>query len=149
MVPGAAFALAVLRINCLVAGCCAGRISQLPWALRFPAGSPPWYAQTLAGRIPFDAAASLPVHPLQVYFLLLALALGILALWWLARRAYDGQLVLLFLALHEGGKALLEPLRQPPVPQLEVVSAAVAVAASLTLLAVWARARVRAGLEAA
>lgn len=149
MVPGAAFALAFLRIDCLLAGCCAGRVSHLPWAVSFPAASRPWYAHIASGLVPRDAAASLPVHPLQIYFLLLALLLGVLALWWLPRRSYDGQLVLLFLALHEGAKFLLEFLRDPPLPQLQVVSLGVSLAATLALVTIWVRGRLlQARLEA-
>jgi phosphatidylglycerol:prolipoprotein diacylglycerol transferase len=148
MVPGAAFALATLRVDCLLTGCCSGRVCNLPWAITFPPGSRPWYAHVALGLIPRDAGASLPVHPLQLYFLLLALSLGLLALWWLPRRAYDGQVVLLFLALHEGSKFLLELLRDPPLLQLQGVSLAVSLAATLTLAALWVRARSHARLEA-
>jgi phosphatidylglycerol:prolipoprotein diacylglycerol transferase len=148
MVPGAAFALAILRIDCLLAGCCSGRVCNLPWAIQFPPGSRPWYAHAALGLIPRDAGASLSVHPLQIYFLLLALSLGLLALWWLPRKAYDGQVLLLFLALHEGAKFLLEFLRDPPLPQLQTVSLAVSLTATLALAAIWARGRAHARLEA-
>lgn len=148
MVPGAAFALAILRVDCLLTGCCSGRVCNLPWAITFPSGSRPWYAQVALGLIPRDAAASLAVHPLQIYFLLLALSLGLLALWWLPRKAYDGQVVLLFLALHEGAKFGLEFLRDPPLPQIQAVSLAVSLAATLALAVLWAREPSRARMEA-
>jgi len=144
MVPGAAFAISFLRIDCLLAGCCAGSTSQLPWAMTFPAGSRPWYEQLQAGVLSPGAVASLPVHPLQIYFLLLSLALGLFALWWLPRKSYDGQVVLFFLALHEGGKFLLEFLRYPPLPAIQIASLAVSLTATLALVAIWARGRLQA-----
>jgi len=149
MVPGAAFAIAFLRIDCFLAGCCLGNLSDLPWAVSFPAGSRPWYGQVAAGLIARDAAASLPLHPLQLYFLALSLLAGLLALWWLPRRAYDGQVVLGFLALHEGGKFLLEFLRAPAVPEIRLVSLVVSVTATLALAAIWLRARLGSRLEPA
>jgi phosphatidylglycerol:prolipoprotein diacylglycerol transferase len=149
MVPGAAFAIAFLRIDCFLAGCCLGRVSEVRWAVRFPAGSRPWYEQVAAGLIARDASASLPLHPLQLYFLGLSLLAGLLALWWLPRRAYDGQVVLLFLTFHEGGKFLLEFLRAPAVPEVQLVSFAVSASATLALGAIWLRGRLGTRLEAA
>lgn len=148
LVPSAGFALATLRIDCFLAGCCAGHPTQLPWAVRFPAGSNPWYTQVLAGLIPTSAPHALPAHPLQIYFLLLALAVGALALWWLPRKSYDGQVLLLFLAVHELGKSALEFLRDPPLPQLQIVSLVIGLAASAALVAIHLRSRSPARLEA-
>jgi len=141
LVPGAAFSLAIIRVDCLLAGCCAGGVSHLPWAIHFPAGSKPWYAQVTEGLISITAASTLPVHPLQLYFLFTAVGVGALALWWLPRRAYDGQVALLFLAVHELAKFGLEFLREPRILQLQLVSLAIGVAASIALLAIHLRAR--------
>lgn len=109
--PGIALALAGVRVSCLLAGCCFGVESDLPWAITFPRGSLAVGVQMAAGRLPVGAAHSLPVHPLQVYFGLLALGVGVLLLWRRRHKTYDGQIVLLFLAIHETGKGLLEFLR--------------------------------------
>jgi phosphatidylglycerol:prolipoprotein diacylglycerol transferase len=34
------------RIGCLMNGCCYGKCSDVPWAIRFPYGSPAFYSQT-------------------------------------------------------------------------------------------------------
>jgi len=34
------------RIGCLMNGCCYGKCSDVPWAVRFPYGSPAFYSQT-------------------------------------------------------------------------------------------------------
>src|SRR5215813_8931930 len=66
--PAIALAMAVVRVGCLLQGCCFGSVTSLPWGIRFPANSPAWNAHLERGWIGLDSAASLPVHPLQVYF---------------------------------------------------------------------------------
>ena len=78
--PGIAFCLATLRIDCLLRGCCSGSVCSLPWAIRFPAGSPAWRQHIAEGLVATEAAQSLAVHPLQLYFLLASLATAIFCL---------------------------------------------------------------------
>ena len=47
--PGLALGLALGRLGCLMNGCCYGGLCELPWALSFPAGSPPYYSQIARG----------------------------------------------------------------------------------------------------
>jgi len=140
-VPGGAFAISILRVDCLLSGCCGGGVCSLPWAIRFPKGSPVWSQQTLEGLIAPSAGSSLAVHPLQIYFLISSALLGALALWLLPRKRFDGQVVLLFLLLHEAIKALLERLRVPLIPELQRASVGVAVGAGLLLIVLWIRSR--------
>jgi len=67
MTPSLALGLAITRIGCFLAGCNFGRTSALPWAVRFPAGSPAWSQQVAAGLLSADFPLSLPVHPTQLY----------------------------------------------------------------------------------
>src|SRR5574340_151815 len=113
---------------------CFGVPARLPWAVRFPAGSHPWADEVAKGLIPPNALASLPVHPLQLYFLLLAFLVGAFLLWLQPRKQFDGQVVLLYLALHEPGKFLLEFLRAQPAPHVQLLSLAFAVIAWSVLL---------------
>jgi phosphatidylglycerol---prolipoprotein diacylglyceryl transferase len=142
------FGLAVVRLGCLAAGCCFGTVSDLPWAIRFPLGTQAATVHLSLGLIGPGATASLAVHPLQIYFMLLHLAVGGLLLWFERRKAYDGQLLLLGLLLGQGGKALLEGFRQPipgvPVLHLRVASAVLAAAAAVALVAMSVRMRRRA-----
>jgi phosphatidylglycerol:prolipoprotein diacylglycerol transferase len=102
-VPALAF-MAVVRIGCFLAGCCFGDVSghaaevgtigdaalrsqvqtlpllsraELPWAVRFPAGSFAAQQHAALGLVPADAA-SLPVHPVQLYETVLLAALCLL-----------------------------------------------------------------------
>jgi len=49
--PSLAIGLALGRIGCFLNGCCYGGPSDLPWAVRFPAGSPPYESQLQRGTL--------------------------------------------------------------------------------------------------
>lgn len=130
----AAVALVFIRFGCFLNGCCFGRLSSLPWAMRFPRGSwVSWYHRT-HGWIGADAAASLPVHPLQLYFLLAAMGTFLLVEQQRRRCRPAGQLQLLFYALFFGSTALLEPFRQNRL----TLNLTLTVAASLVAVAMLA-----------
>lgn len=71
--PGVAIGAAVGRIGCFLNGCCHGSVCDLPWAVRFPAGSHAWVRQYNEGRIAPGEPLSLPVHPTQLYSMAAAL----------------------------------------------------------------------------
>jgi phosphatidylglycerol:prolipoprotein diacylglycerol transferase len=111
-VTGVATALVFVRAGCFLNGCCFGRASSLPWAITFPRQSWVFWYHRSHGWVPAGAQHSLPVHPLQLYFLVAALLmLGVLL--WQRRRAWrEGQTQMLFYALFFASTALLEPLRE-------------------------------------
>ena len=119
--PGFALALAIGRVGCLMMSCCHGSVCHLPWAWSFPRGSIAWYSFVHSGEIPWSATASLPVHPLPLYFLIVEVALFALCLWLQKRKHFDGQVLLIFLALHGPIKAALEFLRHDYHPLHQVV----------------------------
>jgi phosphatidylglycerol:prolipoprotein diacylglycerol transferase len=49
--PSLVLGLAIGRIGCLLNGCCFGGPCELPWAVTFPAGSPPFARQMEQGEI--------------------------------------------------------------------------------------------------
>jgi phosphatidylglycerol:prolipoprotein diacylglycerol transferase len=132
--PSFAFALVVVRVGCLLAGCCAGAASDLPWAISFPARSQVWHAHLGAGLIGPDAAHSLTVHPLQLYFAGLSLTLGLFALQLERRSRFDGQVFLAFVAAYGAGQFLLEFLRARPLPHVQYLCGVFAVIAVLMLV---------------
>lgn len=73
-------ALCFARLGCFLGGCDYGKVTSLPWAVRFPAGSPAWHDHVASGLVAGDRAASLPVHPTQLYEAALGLAVVGLAL---------------------------------------------------------------------
>ncbi|HEV3136812.1 MAG TPA: prolipoprotein diacylglyceryl transferase family protein, partial [Pirellulales bacterium] len=48
--PGVVLGVALGRIGCFLNGCCYGGISDLPWAVTFPANSPAYFDQALHGE---------------------------------------------------------------------------------------------------
>jgi phosphatidylglycerol:prolipoprotein diacylglycerol transferase len=105
--------LAFGRMGCLLAGCCFGAESSLPWAMRFPPRSPAseaeWKAHTLGSMDEWSHA----VHPTQVYESAASLAIAAFCLFWVhPRKRYDGQVFAVFLALYAGARFLLEMLRR-------------------------------------
>jgi phosphatidylglycerol:prolipoprotein diacylglycerol transferase len=94
--------LSLGRMGCLLEGCCFGAPSPLPWALRFPPGSP---AATRFGAV--------TVHPTQIYESLGALVISGVCLFLVhPRKRYDGQVLVAFLILYAVLRALLEILRR-------------------------------------
>jgi phosphatidylglycerol:prolipoprotein diacylglycerol transferase len=51
LVPGMLLGLALGRVGCFLNGCCYGGVCDLPWAVRFPVGSPPFVQQLEEGRV--------------------------------------------------------------------------------------------------
>ena len=104
-------ALAFARLGCFLAGCDYGKVSWVPWAVRFPAGSPAWRDHVRAGLIAVDRPTSLPVHPTQLYEAGLGLAIVAIALWASRRPRRDGQLFVLAAATYAIGRLMIETLR--------------------------------------
>ncbi len=104
-------ALVFARVGCFLAGCDYGKVSSLPWAVRFPPGSPAWRDHVHAGLISADRAASLPVHPTQLYEALLGLAIIAIAIVVGRHRRKDGQVFLAAAATYAIGRLVIETLR--------------------------------------
>jgi len=103
--------LLVLRIGCFLAGCCWGKVSEWPMAISFPAGSLAWEQHVALGMIGSDTARSLPVHPTQLYELVLVA--GLLAVLVRIERLAlrPGKLALFTLSGYSGLRFLLEFVR--------------------------------------
>jgi phosphatidylglycerol:prolipoprotein diacylglycerol transferase len=105
--------LAFGRMGCLLAGCCFGAESNLPWALSFPPKSPASEAQWKAHDLHDAAMWSHPVHPTQVYESAASLAIAAFCLFVVQpKKKYDGQVFGAFLALYAIARFLLEILRR-------------------------------------
>jgi phosphatidylglycerol:prolipoprotein diacylglycerol transferase len=112
LAPALAIGVAIGRLGCFLNGCCFGAVCQNAWCLRFAAGTPVHRHHVGLALVPADSLSSLPVHPLQLYFLASALAVVVATLWLLPRRQFDGQVALTGLLLFSVSSALLEPLRE-------------------------------------
>lgn len=101
------------RMGCLLAGCCFGARSDVPWALAFPPNSPASEAQFKSGELASQHLASHPVHPTQIYESAGSFAIAAVCLLWLhPRKRYDGQVFLAFLVGYSVLRFLLEILRR-------------------------------------
>ena len=84
------------RFGCLMNGCCYGRPSSVPWAIKFPEG---------------HETGGLHVHPTQIYESLLSLALfGGLA-WLYRRKRFDGQVFATYLMCYAVLRSIVEIFR--------------------------------------
>lgn len=89
--------VAVVRVGCLLSGCCVGTPTDLPWGVTYPVGTPISFIQHAHGEIGHDALCTLPVHPAPLYESLFALAL-LAGVFYLVRRGWN-RAGLLFLSL--------------------------------------------------
>jgi len=84
--------LAIARVGCFLNGCCGGKPSGLPWAVTFP-------------------GSVTPVHPVQIYELILDLAAFAFLLWARKRLRRDWDLFLVSLAAYGLIRFVMEFLR--------------------------------------
>jgi phosphatidylglycerol:prolipoprotein diacylglycerol transferase len=117
-----AFAVGTMleRVGALLAGSGAGKYApDLPWAIRFPVDSPVFAEQrrTLGQLLSSSATESLPVHPTQIY----GLVLGAIGLWLCLRlrrtRRFSGQLFLVFVMYVLVARAFVEEWFRADAPQ--------------------------------
>lgn len=97
------------RMACLLAGCCFGKPSSVPWAVTFPPHSPASEMQYKQGLLHTPFAPSLPVHPTQIYESAGSLAIAALLILYLhGRKRYDGMIFLAFVLLYAVLRFVLE-----------------------------------------
>jgi phosphatidylglycerol---prolipoprotein diacylglyceryl transferase len=136
--PAVALGIALGLVGCFLNGCCYGDpcdSAKIPWAVRFPAESPPWYDQLRRGQLqqpkgtPGTAeyslkdetgkvvkvvnafTKSLPVHPTQIYSALDGLVLLCLLSAYYPLRRRDGEVMALLMVTYAIGRFLTERLR--------------------------------------
>jgi phosphatidylglycerol:prolipoprotein diacylglycerol transferase len=119
--PGMLVGLALGRLGCFLNGCCYGGPCDLPWAVSFPPGSPPWMDQIQRGvltQLPGQVSQpwSLPIHPAQLYAALDAALLAGLSIAYTPFAKREGEVFALILTLHPLSRILLEEIRidEPP-----------------------------------
>jgi phosphatidylglycerol:prolipoprotein diacylglycerol transferase len=138
---------AIGRIGCLLNGCCYGRVSQGPLAVRYPPDSAPWWEQVETGLISRFSPSSLPVLPVQLYEAAWNLLLYSVLLCVFRRRQADGVVTGIYLLGYAAGRFLLEPLRGDA--RMRWLGLSVAQLVSLALLAggglllAWSRGNAR------
>lgn len=90
--PAILLGYALARIGCFLNGCCHGHPTDLPWAMRFPHGE----------------ISDVPVHPTQLYALVIALIMFGILVKLRGKFPRPGHLFLAFLALYSIYRFLIE-----------------------------------------
>src|SRR5262245_4485664 len=90
IMPASGVSVFLARMGCFLFGCCFGVRCDHFWCVPFPPGSLPSIIHAQRGLSTYESW-SLPVHPLQLYFGLVGLAITAIALWFLPRKRYHGQ----------------------------------------------------------
>jgi len=92
--PSVVLGTGITRIGCLLFGCDYGKLTDVAWAIRFPKDAPAWKDHVRWHGLSPDAAWSLPVHPTQIYEMLVGF--GLFGLLMLLRRVrkFSGQVFL-------------------------------------------------------
>lgn len=105
--------LAFGRMGCLLAGCCFGAETSLPWGLSFPPRSPASEAQAKLQVLESARMWSHAVHPTQIYESAASLAVAAVCLHVVhPRKRYDGQVFVASLALYAAARFIVEILRR-------------------------------------
>lgn len=96
--PPLALGIAITRIGCFLNGCCWGKVTDVPWAVRFPIKVTPVVLRHFEqGLLSPDDASTLPLHPVQLYNSVSNILLFGICLLVFKRKQYDGQVFLTFL----------------------------------------------------
>jgi phosphatidylglycerol---prolipoprotein diacylglyceryl transferase len=106
--PGVALGYALARVGCALNADDFGRVAEVRWAVRYPAGTAPWNEHLARGLLEASAPASLPVHPVQFYLALVGVATFLLLH---LRRFRRGTPVAIACLAYGVGRFALEPLR--------------------------------------
>jgi phosphatidylglycerol:prolipoprotein diacylglycerol transferase len=109
--PSLMLGVAIGRVGCLLNGCCYGAVSNLPWAVAFPAGTLPWARHVESGLISPTAPASLHLHPTQLYSIIDGLLLLALLSAYYPLRRRDGAVMALLMITYPLSRFLIEGLR--------------------------------------
>jgi len=110
--PSVALGLFIGRIGCFLNGCCFGRPTGLPWGVVFPEGAFVYTNSVLPDGTTASITYPTAVHPTELYHSLIALAIYIFLQWMFRKKkAYDGQIALLFGFIYPVGRFAVEFLR--------------------------------------
>lgn len=97
---GFAPAIVIMRVGCLINGCCFGKPTNLPWGISYPLGSQVHFYQIQAGISLFPV----PVHPTQIYEMIFALAAFLIAIYLSGKWKRSGVLAVIFTAVFTLGR---------------------------------------------
>jgi len=100
--PGLALGHAFGRVGCFAAGCCYGRETHLPWAVTF--------TNPLANSIS-DTPLHVPLHPTQLYEMVLELCNCLFLVWLIRRKKFEGEIIGTYMIIYGIGRFFIEFFR--------------------------------------
>jgi len=106
--PFIALNFGIIKIACLLHGCCFGGITVLPWAITFPVNSPAFNKHLSSGLIHSNAVCSLPVHPTQIYLIIMSFAIFFFLLLIYKKKKFNSQIFIIFIFLFATGRFFIE-----------------------------------------
>lgn len=99
LVYAALIRLIIVRMGCLVGGCCYGIPTNSDWGIRYAGNFPAYHEQLHDGVISSQATHSLFVHPTQFYEIIVAIIVLVLIYQAKRNRLFSKNINLLFLAV--------------------------------------------------
>lgn len=103
--PGIALGHAIGRVGCFAAGCCWGKPTTLPWGITF---TNPLAAQLVGTPL------GVPLHPTQLYEMVLEIANFFLLVWLLGRKRFNGEVIGTYMFVYGVARYFLDLLRDHP-----------------------------------
>jgi phosphatidylglycerol:prolipoprotein diacylglycerol transferase len=111
LIPSFAIGQFFGRLGCLGAGCCWGKHTDLPWGIRFPNGSMPFYQQWEQHLVTVTDLYAKPIHPTQIYDASYGLVLFFFLSWVRDRKKFDGQVLVTWLIAYPLLRSFVEIFR--------------------------------------
>lgn len=111
LAPSIGVMIAVARCGCFFAGCDFGAPAEgLPWALRYPVMTPAFRVQVDAHLLASDATMTLPVHPTQLYEVVVGLCV-VAAVFALRKPRRAGDRFALAITVYAIGRFVVDTMR--------------------------------------
>ncbi|MDI1475354.1 prolipoprotein diacylglyceryl transferase family protein [Polyangium sp. y55x31] len=110
------------RTGCLFAGCDFGRVSGMPWAMRYPRGTAAFLEHVEQKLIPASAEYTLPVHPAQAYEAALGLLMAGVGLVVERKKLRPGTVFASVAGTYAAGRFLTDLFRGDSRPMLGPLS---------------------------
>lgn len=155
--PSVVLGTGITRMGCFLFGCDFGRRTDLPWAMSFPgpglfprseSGSPAWIRHVTHYGLSRDAAQSFPVHPTQLYELLVGFFLFGVLMYLRRKRKFSGQVFLGWVIGYGLLRPLIEALRDDdqrgnvgPLSTSQFIGITSVILGSALLAVLWRRYR--------